>query len=222
MLEFNPRAILDPISSTAFGLPLLANDDGGDGGSGGGAGSGDDGGAGDGGKGKGGADDDGGDLRDAGKRALAAERDARKAAEDRAKAAEAKLQEHEDAKLGETERLGKKLADAESENLHLKAELNDAKVDRAIERAALQAGFIDAEDAVMQVNRTLLTIDSDGIVKSETLETALKDLADRKPHLLGESNGRGGGSWDGGNRGSGPKGGKGMNELIRESAGLSG
>lgn len=201
---------------TRKGRPVYAisgaDDGGGDGGTGdGGTG---DGGTADGGTGGGGS----GDLGDAGKRALDAEREARKAAEKRVADLDKKVKGYEAEKLTEQERLTKQASDAETAKVAAETELKRVRADRHIERAAAKAGFIDPEDAVLGLDRSKLKLEEDGTPEKDSLEKHLKGLAESKPHLVRGSNGRG--SWDGGQRGKTTPPGTDMNQFIREKAGL--
>lgn len=155
------------------------------------------------------------DLGEAGKRALAAEREARAAAETRAKDAEAKVKEFEQAKLSETERLQAQAKEHEQGKLEAQQALAGERFSRAVERAAGRYGYLDPEDAVHLIDRDAVKRDDEGKPDSQSLEAALKRLAEAKPHLVGR---RPNGSGDGGARTSSPAGGD-MNSLIRQAAG---
>jgi peptidoglycan hydrolase CwlO-like protein len=107
------------------------------------------------------------DLGDAGKKALDAERAARREAE-------RKLKEYEDQNKSELERL----QDAVKERDTQLAELPSQVRQQAIRFAsfATQAGFLDPEDALVFIDADL----GDG----DAVKAALAELAERKPHLV--------------------------------------
>lgn len=83
---------------------------------------------------------DGDDLGDAGKRAIADERKARRDAERKAAELAAKVQEFEDAKLSEQERAAKELADAKAAAEAAKAEAARFQLDALKHRIAAEKG----------------------------------------------------------------------------------
>lgn len=107
------------------------------------------------------------DLGDAGKKALDAERSARREAE-------RKLKEYEDRNKSELERL----QDAVKERDEQLSELPSQIRQQAIRFASIasQAGFLDPEDA-------LVFIDAD-LGDADAVKAALAELAERKPHLV--------------------------------------
>lgn len=113
-------------------------------------------------------------LGDAGKKALDAMKAERKAANDRAKAAELKLAE-----------LQAKLDGREAEYT---AEIEKRKVkDEAILRAELKAAakgkLADPSDASLFINLGDFEVSETGDVDADALNTAIDDLISRKPHL---------------------------------------
>lgn len=187
----------------ASGVPLLADGDGSGGqGSGEGGGDGDQGagsgaasGAGGEGNGNGGGDDA---LGDAGKRALAVERDARKAAEKRAADAERKAKEFEDRDLTEQQKLEKRAAEAEGKVPTLEAENTRLRV-------ALEKGLVGDRaflaDRLRGTTKEELTADADELLKQ----------------FGGGGTGRT--TFDGGARGSAAP--TDMDTLIRQKAGYA-
>lgn len=159
------------------------------------------------------------ELGDAGKKALDTERSARRAAEKTAKenATEleqlrAKLKEHEDAQLTETEKLRKQLADVEASRTQLEREHQESRARSAIEREAAKAGFADPADAWGLLDHAELTYDENGAPSNA--EALLKKLVEAKPYLAAR---RGAGPLPGG--GAKPPTGVDMNSLIRQAAG---
>lgn len=110
------------------------------------------------------------DLGDAGKKALEAERAARREAE-------RKLKAHEDAQKSELQ----KMQDAIAERDAQLAELPRKARAEAIRFSSLasSAGFVDPEDA-------LLNLGDIDLADGDAVRQALTDLAERKPHLVRE------------------------------------
>jgi hypothetical protein len=129
-------------------------------------------------------------LGDPGKRALDAERNARKAADDSARAAaarvaelEAELKKRDDEKLSETDKLRKQLADAEAKTTDAEKRAADTVTRSTIEREAGKLRFADPEDAWGLLDATLIEYGKDG--KPTNARALLEDLAKRKPYLVG-------------------------------------
>lgn len=167
-------------------LPVVRGGDG----SGGGGDAGDDGDAG--GEGGDGGSDAGGeeDLGEKGKKALAAERDARSQAERARKAAEkeasdlkARLAKFEEATKSEQEKLleaaRKEAADATRSELT--AELHQERVVAAIIRAA-SGKFVDPQDAVDKL-AAKIEVGDDGRPDEKAVASAIEQLLKDKPHL---------------------------------------
>ncbi|MCF0087158.1 MULTISPECIES: hypothetical protein [unclassified Streptomyces] len=174
-----------------------------DGGDGGGSGSGDsggDGGAGGSGSGDGGSGDGGDGLGDAGKKALQAERDARKAAEDRVKELEAKLSRKPKDDKGKTEGgdgKGDPPLDAEALKKEVRDELKadtDARLIRAEVKAAAAGKLADPADAPKFIDLTKIKVGEDGDPDAKQIKKAIEDLLKEKPYLA--ANGQGGGWGD--------------------------
>lgn len=118
-------------------------------------------------------------LGDAGKKAIAAERDARKAAEDRAKAAEAELDKLRKAQMSDAD---KAIADAKAT---AKAEADQtwtARVVRAEAMAAAATKVVDAETAVALLDLSKIPV-TDGEVDRDALAKAIDALVEAKPFL---------------------------------------
>lgn len=102
----------------------------------------------------------------------------------RLEALEAKEKEAELAKLSEVERLkAERAADATS-LATAQAELRAERIARHVELAALAMDFHDPEDAMTPAVLDAIEFDDKGAVKPASVTTALKALAERKPHLI--------------------------------------
>jgi hypothetical protein len=136
-------------------------------------------------------------LGDAGKKALDAERDARRDAEKRAKAAEDELKKLKDASLSENERRDKRLADLERAETDWQRERQDLVLRSSVERQAVKLGFADPTDALGLLDRTSIEYEPDGSPRN--VEQLLTALAKGKPYLLAQR--RSAGSFDTGTGG---------------------
>lgn len=96
-----------------------------------------------------------------------------------------KVQEAEDAKLSDQDRLtkerdeAKRLADANA------AELKNERTRSALERAAVKTGFVDPEDAFLRLG-SQVEYGEDG--KPQNVDKLVEQLAKDKPYLLGQAN----------------------------------
>jgi len=124
------------------------------------------------------ADDDG--LGDAGKKALAAERAAAKAAEKRAKAAEAELEKIRLANASDAE---KAAAAAKAEGRAEALAVSNARLLRAEVKAAAAGVLNDPDDAVRLLDLDEFEVDEDGEVDAKAIKAAVQRLADAKPYL---------------------------------------
>jgi hypothetical protein len=125
---------------------------------------------------------DGDGLGDKGRKALADERKARRDADKRAKAAEAKLaalesqngQQDEDAqKADQARRDAEAAANKRANERILKAEI----------RAAAAGKLTDPADALAHLDMSEFDVADDGTVDSDAITEAISDLIKRKPHL---------------------------------------
>lgn len=137
-------------------------------------------------------------LGDPGKRALDLMKAARKAAEDRAKAAESELETLRTANLSESEKRDKRLSDLEREQADWSRERQDLLLRSAVQQQALRLGFTHPELALGVLDRSAIQFEASGEPKN--LETLLTDLTKAYPELVGAV--RPSGSADGGPRGS--------------------
>lgn len=106
-----------------------------------------------------------------------------KAADRRAAAAEKKVQEQERAERTELENTQSDLEQTSSERDTLRTENQDLKVRLAVALSSEAQKFHDVEDALLHLKVSDLS-DEDGDVDSKAVAAALKDLAERKPHLV--------------------------------------
>lgn len=133
--------------------------------------------------------------------ALKAERTQRRAAEKRAKAAEKKLnigkkktQDDDGGDDGSKDdsEVQEKLRSEQTKTTRLAERLRLREIDAAIIQAAQEAGFIDPTDAVTDFIRSQVEYDQDEDdpaeieVDLDTVEDAVKKLARKKKHLVGE------------------------------------
>lgn len=144
------------------------------------------------------------DLGDAGKRAIDAERAARRAADARAKELEERLAKFEDANKSETERAiekARKEADTAA-----RAEVSQTYEQQLLESNVLvrAAGKLaDPADAVKLIDLSTLAKSEDGKVDEKAIDAAIADLVKQKPYLASGAK-PGPGSPDGGPRGDRP------------------
>jgi hypothetical protein len=110
------------------------------------------------------------DLGDAGKKALQQERDARRDAERR-------LKEFEDRDKSELQKLQEQVQEREAQLAELPVRARSEAIRFA--SAATRAGFLDPEDALLNLRDVDLSDD-------EAVKAALSELAERKPHLVRE------------------------------------
>ncbi|MCA1569318.1 MAG: hypothetical protein LC798_03140 [Chloroflexi bacterium] len=157
--------------------------------------------------------DDDGDLGDAGKRAIAEERTARKAAEKAHKAAMAELDKLKASTATDQE---KALAAAKEEGRAEALKSANERVLRSEIRAAASTKLADPGDAVRLLDPDDFADEKTGEVDSKRLAKAVDDLLKEKPYLAGKGARPAG---DGGNgvRGGAPSGGSFLTEAIRNS-----
>ena len=147
-------------------------------------------------------------LGDAGKKALDAEREARKAAEARVKELEAR-------DLTDLEKRDKRIKELEEENATLVSARQQDRIRSATVTAATKAGFWDPELAVALISPGDVAFDRDG--NPRNVEALVAAIAKERPKLV---NGSGSQDFGAGHRGGAP----GtvndeMNARIRSAAG---
>lgn len=129
------------------------------------------------------------ELSDAGKRAIAEERDARKAEKRRADAAEAELEKLRNASKSEAE----KAVDAARKEGESTANerWKSRVVSGEIRAAAAALKFHDPRDAVVQLQDSLgeIKVADDGEVDGKAIEKLLADLKTAKPYLVDDGKG---------------------------------
>lgn len=91
------------------------------------------------------------------------------------------LSAYEQEKLSEKERLERKLAELEQANASLLTEIQQARLQSAIERHAARLGIVDPEAAAVLIDRAAVEFDEDG--RPANVEALLKDLIKAKPYL---------------------------------------
>lgn len=121
-------------------------------------------------------------LGEPGKRALEAERAARRDAEDRFKAAQKELDDLKTASLSAEEKRSKRLAELEQEQSQWAIERQELVLRGEVASAAARLGFSDPGDALRLLDRTALNFAPDG--SPQNLEAQLQGLAKAKPYLL--------------------------------------
>ncbi len=159
------------------------------------------------------ADDQG--LGDAGKRALDAERTARREAEKALKQAQAELDAAREAAMSETERL---IAQARREARDEALSEAHTRLVRAEARALATGKLADPSDISSFIDLTTFEVDADGNVDSAAITAAIDALIKSKPYLAAQ---RVGGDADAGARGAAPRTTGSMNDLIRRAAGVA-
>ena len=153
-------------------------------------------------------------LGDAGKRALDAERDARREAEKRAKAAEVELKKLQDAGLSDQERKDARLAELEREIATERLLRQEATLRAETYSTAQRLGFRAPEIAYRLLSPSEVVYAEDGTPKNvqALLQTVIKD----HPYLASGTTDYGGGP-----RGTPPTAVSSMNAAIRKAAGRS-
>lgn len=124
------------------------------------------------------------------KKALRTERQLRRKAEREAKLAKKQKSTEKEEKTAEE--TAEKLRKSEERTTRLAQGFLHTKVDDAIKAEATRLGFIDPTDALIDSVRKNVDADQDDDdptdvdVDMDSVKDAVKDLADRKKHLLGE------------------------------------
>jgi len=94
------------------------------------------------------------------------------------------VKQHEEAKLSETERLQKRLAELEREQATWQRERQERTLKYETMLAASKLGIVDPEAAWRLLDISKLEFDEDGT--PQKIEQALKDLLKAKPYLAGQ------------------------------------
>lgn len=95
------------------------------------------------------------------------------------------VKQHEEAKLSETERLQKRLAELEREHAAWQRERQEHTLKYETMLAASRLGIVDPEAAYRLLDLTKLEFDEDGNPKN--LDKALQELLKAKPYLAGHA-----------------------------------
>lgn len=157
-------------------------------------------------------------LTEAGRKAIAAERDAAAAAKAALKEAQAELKAIKDKDLPEAERQAKRLTEAETENAQLKQQLQEERTRGAVLSAAARLGYADPADAFRLIDPASIELDGDN--RPKNVDGLLTKMLEDKPYLkAAAARVAAGGSADGGNAGGAPSGANDMNSQIRRMAG---
>lgn len=101
-----------------------------------------------------------------------------------------KVKEADDAKLGEQERLQKRVSELEAETTRLAEERKTLVVRTAVEREARKLNLVDEDAAYRLLDLSAIEYGADGAPTN--VETLLKELAKAKPFLVAPEGGKGG------------------------------
>lgn len=160
------------------------------------------------------APDDTADLGDAGKKALADERSARRAAERAAKAVQDELEKLKSESMSATE---KAIAEAKAQGRKEALVTANQRLLRAEIRANAAGKMADPGDAAALLGDLDGFLDASGEPDSKAIAKAIDDLVKSKPYL--RSAVLNPGDADGGGRSTGNGSGSDMNVLLRRAAG---
>lgn len=155
------------------------------------------------------SNNDGDSLNEGGKKALEAERRARREADKRTKALESKLAEIEAANMTETE---KAIAEAKAAGVMEATQAMQSRLFAAEVRAAATGKLVDLDlvgdefMALKILGLGAIPTAEDGQIDTAAITVAIDALVEAKPHLAANSGGakRPSGTPDGGPRGSAP------------------
>lgn len=120
----------------------------------------------------------------------------------RAKAAEEELEEKRKAEMSELEQAQVERDKEKQRGDTLESELDNIRLQMAVSNAAAAANFHDPQDALSLIDKETISKNDEGEYNRQSVEAAVKRLADSKPHLIKGKN-AGAGSGDGGARGQG-------------------
>jgi len=138
------------------------------------------------------------DLRDAGKKALQAEREARKTAERELKDLRSRIEQMEETQNKTAEERAKLEQQRELERAAL-AKANERILAAEI-RAAAKGELADPADALTFIDRSTFEVGDDGSVDTDAIKSAVADLIEKKPYLAARREPKVEGSADGGTR----------------------
>ena len=94
------------------------------------------------------------------------------------------VKQHEEAKLSESERLQKRLAELEREQAAYQRERQERTLKYETMLAASKLGIVDPEAAYKLLDLTRIEFDEDGTPRN--IEAALKELLKAKPYLAAQ------------------------------------
>lgn len=132
----------------------------------------------------------------------------------RAKKAEEELEERRKAEMSDLEKAQTEKEKADQRAQQLEQELDYMRLQAAVTAEANSQNFHDPEDALSLIDRDSISKSDEGQYNRQSVQAAVKRLADSKPHLIKGKN-AGAGSGDGGARGQG---GANMTEQERHQA----
>lgn len=153
------------------------------------------------------------DLGEAGKRAIEAERTARRAAEKRLNDLEKELTKIREGSMSEQE---KAVEQARREARTEASKAFNVRLLQAEVRAVAAGKLADPEDAIRFLDLDQFDVDDDGKTDTKAITKALDELVKAKPYLAASAT-RPTGDADQGARGT--SGGSSMNDLLRQAAG---
>lgn len=132
---------------------------------------------------------DPGDLGDAGKKALDAEREARKQAEAQLREAQAKLKAVDDEKLTETQRLQNAVSESEGKITAASVRVQELQLRDVARDLMPDLGIQDHHLALAALNPADVEFDEDGVPKRASVKDALEKILKAHPILAGTAGG---------------------------------
>ncbi len=155
-------------------------------------------------------------LKEAGRKAIQAEREARRAAQEKVRTLEAELEALKTKDLPEGERIKAENARLKEKLDLLEKEQKDQEVRFEVTRLAAKLGIVDTDVALLLLQRDeAIEFDKEG--RPTNVEAALKVLVKDKPYLTRAVSG--GADAGAGTRAGGATPGANMNDLLRRAAG---
>lgn len=139
--------------------------------------------------------DDDGDKEDTAtlKGALKKERDARRKLEKENKRLGKLKKSLEDKDASELDKAKNEATENKTKTEKLAAKLKQSALDNIIQKRAMNMKFVDLDDALRLVDRDEIDVEQDEdepddiTIDEKTVDTALKALVTKKPHLIGET-----------------------------------
>lgn len=155
-------------------------------------------------------------LKEAGRKAIAAEREARKAVEAKLKETQAALEALQTKDLPESERIKAENARLKESLEALKKAQQEQEVRFEVTRLAAKMGIVDTDVALLLLEKEE-SVEYDKEGRPTNVEAALKSLVKEKPYLTRAV--AAGADAGAGTRSGGAAPGQNMNDLIRRAAG---